>query len=137
MADAPDRDQQTEAPTPKRRNDAAEEGDVLISRELASALVMLAGAGWLALAGKWLVGATSIMLRDGLSLERNHLASFDLSDRLAQLLAPLLLPFAALLLASLAAAIAGPALLGSFGWRSKAMAFKGRPARIWIALPTR
>lgn len=125
MADAPDRDQQTEAPTPKRRKDAAEEGDVLISRELATALVMLAGVGWLALAGKWLVGATSNMLRDGLAIERSDLASFDLSDRLAQLLAPLLLPFAALLLASLAAAIAGPAVLGSFGWRSKAMAFKG------------
>ncbi|MEQ1552397.1 flagellar type III secretion system protein FlhB [Sphingorhabdus sp.] len=125
MADTPDRDQQTEAPTPKRRQDAAEEGDVLISRELASALVMLAGVGWLALAGKWLVGAASNMLRDGLSVERNHFASFDVSDRLAELLAPLLLPFAALLLASLAAAIAGPAVLGSFGWRSKAMAFKG------------
>ncbi len=125
MADAPDRDQQTEAPTPKRRNDAADEGDVLISRELASALVMLAGVGWLALAGQWLVGAASNMLRDGLAIERSDLASFNLSDRLAQLLAPMLLPFAALLLASLTAAIAGPALLGSFGWRSKAMAFKG------------
>lgn len=124
MADAADRDQQTEAPTPKRRRDAAEEGDVLISRELGSALVMLAGVGWLALAGQWLVGATSNMLRDGLSVERSHLTHFDLSDRLAQLFEPLLLPFAALLFASLVAAIAGPALLGSFGWRSKAMAFK-------------
>jgi flagellar biosynthetic protein FlhB len=124
MAEAPDRDQQTEAPTPKRRKDAAEEGDVLISRELASALVMLAGIGWLALAGQWLVNAAVTMLRNGLAIERSHFAAFDLSTRLTNLLTPLILPFAALLLASLAAAIAGPALLGSLGWRSKAMVFK-------------
>ncbi|HMS19833.1 MAG TPA: EscU/YscU/HrcU family type III secretion system export apparatus switch protein, partial [Sphingorhabdus sp.] len=124
MAEAPDRDQQTEAPTPKRRKDAAEEGDVLISRELASALVILAGIGWLALAGQWLVNAVAAMLRNGLAIERSHFAAFELSARLTSLLTPLILPFAALLLASLAAAIAGPALLGSLGWRSKAMAFK-------------
>lgn len=124
MADTPDRDQQTEAPTAKRRKDAAQDGDVLISRELASALVMLAGIGWLALAGKWLVAASSEMLRSGLSFERSTFAGFDLSARLAVLLPPLLLPFATLVLATLAAAIAGPALLGSLGWRSKAMAFK-------------
>lgn len=124
MADTPDRDQQTEAPTPKRRKDAAEEGDVLISRELASALVMLTGIGWLAMAGPWLVNAATTMLRNGLAIERSHFAAFELSARLTSLLTPLILPFAALLLASLLAAIAGPALLGSLGWRSKAMAFK-------------
>lgn len=124
MADNPDRDQQTEAPTPKRRQDAAKEGDVLISRELATALVMFAGIGWLALAGGWLVEAAAQMLRDGLSVDHGQLARFEIQDRLLRLLQPLALPFAALLLASLAAAIAGPALLGSLGWRSKAMAFK-------------
>ncbi|HMT41430.1 MAG TPA: flagellar type III secretion system protein FlhB [Sphingorhabdus sp.] len=124
MAEAPDRDHQTEAPTPKRRKDAAEEGDVLVSRELASALVMLAGIGWLALAGQWLVNAAVTMLRNGLAIERSHFTAFDISTRLTNLLTPLILPFAALLLASLAAAIAGPALLGSLGWRSKAMVFK-------------
>lgn len=124
MAEAPDHDRQTEAPTAKRRRDAAEEGDVLISRELASALVMLVGIGWLALAGQWLVNAAATMLQNGLVIERSHFAVFDLSARLTSLLTPLLLPFAVLLLASLAAAIAGPALLGSLGWRSKAMAFK-------------
>lgn len=125
MADTPDRDQQTEAPTAKRRSDAARDGDVLISRELAAALMMLVGIGWLALAGKWLVASSSAMLRQALSFERDTIAGLDLSARLAQLLPPLLLPFGALLLASLIAAVAGPALLGSLGWRSKAMAFKG------------
>lgn len=124
MAENPDRDQQTEAPTPKRREDAAKQGDVLISRELASALVMLAGLGWLVMAGKWLMIAMSSMLREGLQLERASLTSFEISRYAANLLLPLLLPFGALLLASMVAAIAGPALLGSLGWRSKAMGFR-------------
>lgn len=83
MADNPDRDQQTEAPTQKRRKDAAQEGDVLMSRELASALVMLAGIGWLALAGKWLVIAASEMVRDGLEIESGTVDGFDVSERLS------------------------------------------------------
>src|SRR5947207_1180765 len=51
MADAPDRDQQTEAPTEKRRRDAVEKGDVLQSRELGKSLskvlVLGAVAAWL------------------------------------------------------------------------------------------
>ena len=50
----PDKDQQTEAPTPKRRRDAAEKGDVLQSRELGTALVVLVGAAWIAfMPGRW------------------------------------------------------------------------------------
>lgn len=44
------------APTQKRMNDAAKKGDVLRSRDLGTAAVILLGAGWLALAGPWIVG---------------------------------------------------------------------------------
>ncbi|RDV02695.1 flagellar biosynthesis protein FlhB [Sphingorhabdus pulchriflava] len=125
MAEPPDRDQQTEAATPKRRQDATRDGDVLVSRELATALMMLAGAGWLMLAGKWLVGASADMLQKGLSVGQESIRAVDFSARLTHLLTPLALPFAGLLLASLVAAIAGPALLGSLGWRAKAMEPKG------------
>jgi flagellar biosynthetic protein FlhB len=125
MAETPDRDQQTEAATPKRRQDATREGNVLISRELATALMMLAGVGWLMLAGKWLVGASADMLHKGLSVGQDSIRVFDFSARLTHLLTPLALPFAGLSLASLIAAIAGPAMLGSLGWRAKAMEFKG------------
>lgn len=124
MAESPDRDQQTEAPTPKRKKDAADEGDVLISRELGSALVMLVGIGWLALAGKWLVEGSSIMLRDGLSIDRDSFTTFDPAQAVVHLLQAILLPLGSLFALTLIAAIAGPALLGSLGWRSKAMAFK-------------
>ena len=103
----------------------AEEGDVLISRELASALTMLCGVGWLVLAGKWLFERSTSILRDGLDLDRDAMAYFEPASGGWALLKPLLLPLGALFGASLLAAIAAPALLGSLGWRSKAMTFKG------------
>jgi flagellar biosynthetic protein FlhB len=124
MAEKPDRDQQTEAPTQKRRKDAAADGDVLVSRELASAMVMLAGIGWLAIAGNWLFIETSAMLRDGLSLGPESIGSLNPQTEIAQLIQPILMPLGSLLGVTLLAAIAGPALLGSLGWRSKAFGFK-------------
>ena len=47
MSDAPEKDQKTEAPTEKRRRDASEKGDVLQSKELGTALVIVAGAALL------------------------------------------------------------------------------------------
>jgi flagellar biosynthesis protein FlhB len=49
VSDTPDQDQKTEAPTPKKRKDATEKGDVLQSKELGTALVILSGAIWIAL----------------------------------------------------------------------------------------
>lgn len=126
MAEAPDCDQQTEAPTAKRQKDAADEGDVLLSRELAAALVMLVGIGWLALAGQWLIEQSSIMLRNGLSLDRASVTGFDPAAAALGLIEAITLPLAALFALTLMAAISGPALLGSLGWRSKSMAFKAQ-----------
>jgi flagellar biosynthesis protein FlhB len=125
MADAPDRDQQTEAPTPKRRADAARDGDVLISRELATALVVMAGTAWLVLAGQWLVEGSAALLRTGLSFDGGIVEDFQPVERLLALMAGVAMPLAALFGLTLLAAIAGPAMLGSLGWRNKAMAFKG------------
>jgi flagellar biosynthesis protein FlhB len=125
MADAPDRDQQTEAPTPKRQADAARDGDVLVSRELATALVVIAGTAWLALAGQWLVEGSAALLRTGLSFDGGIVEDFQPVERLLALLAGVAMPLAALFGLTLLAAIAGPAMLGSLGWRNKAMAFKG------------
>jgi flagellar biosynthesis protein FlhB len=125
MADAPDRDQQTEAPTAKRRADAARDGDVLISRELATALVVIAGTAWLVLAGQWLVEGSAALLRSGLSFDGGIVEDFQPVERLLALMAGVAMPLAALFGLTLLAAIAGPAMLGSLGWRNKAMAFKG------------
>jgi flagellar biosynthetic protein FlhB len=125
VSDAPDRDQKTEAPTPKRRRDAAEKGDVLQSREFGTALVMLGGAAWLAFAGPLLLGALQTMVVDGLSFDAGDLRNFDPGSAVLRLLGIIALPLVALFGVTLLAAIGTPALLGSFGFRTSAFAFKG------------
>ncbi|SKB41742.1 EscU/YscU/HrcU family type III secretion system export apparatus switch protein [Sphingopyxis flava] len=125
MAGTTEKDQKTEQPTPKKRADAAREGDVLMSRELATALMMLAGAGWLFAAGGWLVQSAGDLLRRGLTLDADDVAHFAPGEALLRNGAEVLLPLASLFALALLASIAGPAMLGSLGWRGKALAFKG------------
>ena len=124
MAETPDKDQQTEAPTPKRRADAMRDGDVLASKELSAGLMMLAGLVWLAFAGKYFVDAGRNLLVTGLVLAPADINSFEPSAKLAQMLGEIALPLASLFAACLLAAIAAPAMLGSAGFRSKALAVK-------------
>ena len=57
-----DAGEKTFAPTAKRKRQAAEQGDILKSRELATALVVLAGVAWLVLFGPGLLRAcTEVM----------------------------------------------------------------------------
>lgn len=125
MADAPDRDQQTEAPTQKRRADALKEGDVLASKELATAIMMIAGAAWLIGLGGWFFAASKTLLKKGLSLDLSDPDQFEPLGPLTSSLGELALPFTGLLILTIVAALAAPAMLGSLGMRSKAMAFKG------------
>jgi flagellar biosynthesis protein FlhB len=125
VADAPDKDQQTEAPTAKRKADAVKEGDVLSSKELGTAIIMLAGAAWLFGLGGWFFSASKTVLKSGLSLDLSDPDRFEPLDSIAIPLAELALPFASLLILTLLAALAAPAMLGSLGMRGKAMAFKG------------
>jgi flagellar biosynthetic protein FlhB len=124
MADAPDKDQKTEAPTDKRRRESAEKGDVLQSKELSTALVMLAGAAWLALAGHAMTGGLSDMLKDGLTFDARDLRDFQPGAVAMRLVAGVLLPLGALFGMTLVAAIGAPALLGSLGFRTKAASFR-------------
>lgn len=120
-----DKDQKTEQPTPKKRADAAREGDVLMSRELATALIMLAAAGWMIAAGGWFVQSASDLVRRGLTLTAADVADFAPGEALLRNGAEILLPLASLFALAVGAAVAGPAMLGSIGWRGKALAFKG------------
>lgn len=124
MAETPDNDQKTQAPSAKRRRDAAAKGDVLQSRELATALVMAAGVGWMALSGPHLVSGLRLTLTQGLALDRADLELFEPGQRLAELISAMALPFAALLGLTLIATVAAPAMLGSLGFRANAFAPK-------------
>ncbi len=125
VADAPDKDQQTEAPTQKRKDDAVKEGDVLASKELATAVMMIAGTAWLMGLGTWFFGASKTLLKGGLSLDLSDPDRFDPLNALLWPMAQVAMPLAGLLLMTLVAAFAAPAMLGSLGMRGKAMAPKG------------
>jgi len=125
MTDTPDRDQKTEAPTEKRRRDAAQKGDVLQSRELGTALVVLGGAAWFALAGPWMMEALERMLVRSLSFDDGALEAFDPGGAVMGMIGAIAIPLASLFAVTLIAAIGTPALLGSLGFRWSAVAFKG------------
>lgn len=112
--------EKTEKPTAKKLADAAKEGDILQSRELATALVVMAGAGWLALAGPMMIEALERMLTAGLSIGSEDVADFAPGRRMWALGSGIVAPLAGVMLATLLAAIAAPAMLGSLGFRANA-----------------
>ncbi len=124
MSDGPDKDQKTEQPTDKRRRDAAQKGDVLQSKELGTALVMLAGAAWMALAGPMLVGTLETMLIDGLTFDAGDIRNFEPRDAALRLAGIAIVPLITLFALTILAAIASSAMLGSFGFRTGAFAPK-------------
>ena len=63
-------------PTEKRKRDATQKGDVLRSREVATAIAVLAGAVWLKLAGPWMLDAMADAARIGLTWDRAALEDF-------------------------------------------------------------
>lgn len=78
--------EKTFAPSPKRRREAAKNGDVLRSRELGTAVAVLAGAAWLKFAGPWLLGLLAQTVRQGLTWDRAMLEGFAPGSLLTGLL---------------------------------------------------
>ena len=77
--------ERTFAPTEKRKSDAAKRGDVLRSRDMATAVAMLVGAFWLKFAGPWLLGALIGGARAGLSWNRAAIENFEPSNAILSL----------------------------------------------------
>jgi flagellar biosynthetic protein FlhB len=124
MAEDADSDQKTEQPTAKRRSEAVEKGDVLQSRELGTALVVLAGAGWLALAGPWMMTSLQTMMQNALMFDVGAVMDFKPGQAFADRIADIVVPLLSLFLLTVAAAVAAPAMLGSLGFRWGAIGFK-------------
>ena len=124
MAEGPEDDEKTEAPTAKRRQDASEKGDVLQSKELGTALVMIVGAAWIAMAGPWAIAALKRMLSNSLSFDSSAIETFDPGSAIVTTVATVALPIVLLFGLTIAAAIAAPAMLGSLGFRWSAVGFK-------------
>ena len=88
--------EKTFAPSEKRLRDAANKGDVLRSKDLGTAAVMLVGAGWLAFGGPWLLGDMSSLLRESFNFDHGELTDFRPGRMLMQGLAASLPPILAL-----------------------------------------
>lgn len=103
----------TEAPTAKRRQDAYKEGDVLRSREFATALVILAGCGWLALFGPSLLGACKALMTESFQFGNGDIDDFTPMRPLAAAGWKLAPSMVSLAIVSVIAAIVSQAGLGS------------------------
>jgi flagellar biosynthesis protein FlhB len=124
MSDKPERDDKTEAPTDKRRREAAEKGDVLKSRDLTTGMVMMAGSAYVAVAGAWLVQSMANVMRMGLGGIQQGRVDFEPGRALWNLGQQVAMPLAGLFAVCIVAAIASQALLGSFSFNGALMAPK-------------
>ncbi|CAN5448374.1 flagellar biosynthesis protein FlhB [soil metagenome] len=120
--------EKTEKPTAKRLSEAAKNGDILQSRELATALVVMAGVAWLAITGPSVFEALAQMLRQALRFDHDDIVNFAPAARGYALLSGLAIPIGGILLATVIAAVAAPAVMGSLGFRPNA--FSVKPAKL-------
>lgn len=97
--------EKTFAPTDKRKRDAARKGDVLRSKDLATAAAILAGTAWMVLAGPWLMRALIQTLRAAFIWDRADLDAFTpgrlIGFAMMGVLPPVLVLGALVLIASL------------------------------------
>ncbi|MCK6408509.1 flagellar biosynthesis protein FlhB [Thauera sp.] len=117
--------EKTEDPSPRRLEQAREEGQVPQSRELSTFLVTVTGAASLLLLGGWMGGRVSGLFRDGFAFDRR--AAFDenaMLDMLERMLSGAMLTLMPLFLALLIAAVAAPMVLGGLVFAPKALGFK-------------
>ena len=72
-----DAGEKTFAPSAKRKRDAAQNGDVVRSKELTTAITVLIGAAWLRFAGPWVFGKLAASVRSGFVWDRATIESFS------------------------------------------------------------
>ncbi|MBV8237885.1 MAG: flagellar biosynthesis protein FlhB [Sphingomonas sp.] len=117
--------ERTEAPTAKRRKDATQRGEILRSRDFATALVMLAGAAWIAMFGASLLRACKAVMAASLSFGRGDVEDFHPWRPLAEAgweLAPAL---GALFAITVVAAVLSQGGLGALRFNASLLAPKG------------
>lgn len=117
--------EKTQAPTPKRKQKAQEDGDLIKSRDFGAALIILLGCGWMILMGPQLLGAIKEVMTASFSFGRGDIESFQPWKPLATAgwkLAPAL---GALLAIAFVGAILSQAALGSLHWNGKLLQPKG------------
>lgn len=108
--------EKSHAPTEKRLRDAIGKGNVLRSREVATAAAIGAGALWLKLAGSWMFGRLERAAQSSLSFDRDRLERFEPGQLMQDLAWSNLVPVLTLGLAVIAVTLAAQLLPGRGAW---------------------
>ncbi|WP_288458037.1 flagellar type III secretion system protein FlhB [uncultured Sphingomonas sp.] len=116
----------TEAPTQKRKDDARDKGDILKSREFATALVVLAGTAWMIFFGPGLIAACRAVMRASFTFGRTDVEDFQPFRPLVEAGWKVAPPVAILFAITIAAAVVSQAGLGSLRFNASLMAPKSQ-----------
>ena len=116
MSESETAGEKTFAPSQKRKQDAAKKGDVLRSRDLATAAGALVGAAWLKWAGPWLIDLLSGGLRGGLRIDRAQVEHFAPGDMMTSALIAMLPPIVLLGVLIIIASIGSQLGFGEGRW---------------------
>lgn len=120
--------EKTQAPTAKRKKEAADRGEILRSRDFSTAAVVLAGCIWLAMSGPSLLATLKLALAHGLEFGRADVDDFEPLKPILTIGEALLPHLAVLFALTTAAAIGAQAGLGSL--RFNASLFAPKASRI-------
>lgn len=104
--------EKTFAPTEKRKQDAARKGDVLRSKEVATAVAILVGGTWLVLGGPWLMDSVQEVALSGFRFDRHTLDSFTPSLVFAGAMRSILPPIVGLGVVVMLTTVASQLLFG-------------------------
>lgn len=113
------------APSEKRKREAAKRGDVIRSRELATAASVAIGAAWLSLAGPWVLNMLAEVLRAGFTWDKSALEDFTPGRLLMGALLAGLPPILVLGLAVVLASLVSQLGFGEGRWLGGNLAPKG------------
>ncbi len=100
------------APSQKKKDDAAKRGDVLRSKELGTAVAVLAGTAWLYLLGGWLMDSVKEVARRGWGFDRDTITHFDPGAVMIEAVGGVIIPIATLGLLVMFLTVASQLLFG-------------------------
>jgi flagellar biosynthetic protein FlhB len=116
--------EKTEAPTAKRKRKAAEEGQILSSKDFGTALIVLLGCSWMAMFGPSLVRACKEVMVGSFTFGVADVEDFEPWRPLMEAGWKLALPIGALLLVAVVGAVLSHAGLAGLRWNSALFAPK-------------
>lgn len=110
--------EKTEAPTAKRKRKAAENGQILSSKDFGTALIVLLGCAWMAMLGPSLIGACKEVMAASFSFGRADIEDFEPWRPIAGAGWKLAVPLGGLLALSVIGAILSHVGLSGIRWNA-------------------